>query len=642
MLFVLHPLATESVVTAVGRGSVLAGTFVLAGLFLFLRCTRDESSPRYEFVAFSCVCFALGVAAHASALGFVLIVTAVGLCAYPHRTWRAHVATLFPCWFLFAALLVYYGASGSSMLRTPDFGLACYALLKVFAPVGLSAIPHFAPVSWVFLAVPLAVGVAAAVFKWLPGLAMIWTSGALIAGTATYAEPSERTAYLAVAGAVLLVPWFVASIRSAGARAVLGIACGGLVLAAGLGTYTRNIVWRDAATLWADAARLAPGSSAPTRKLGMTYLAQAAGIEKPEEAARLYAQARECLQQAIEQAPDDIDTREALGLALSKTGDADAAAEAFRAVLRVDMNRRESAISIARMLFARFVAQHDTGDLPRTIDYFRHADAIEPLTGTDLTHYGLALAAIGNFEAAEPVLERASLGNDSEEAEPAFKNARELARRVRGLMSQSAGLLAKNPQDPVGLRQRVQGLALAGQTTSAFYGLDRLMRAQPPDYPLWLLMGLICARMSATGSFLNEWATPPAPPEGAPPAWTELARTCAGSGLWDAARTYATSPQAAQELGTKPLLTLAAIALQFRQGARAFDYLNNATKAYPDDPEAWLRLCDVAMAGRDERAARNYLNEAKSRHPDPSEIEKREKALGANASPALAPGTIVQ
>jgi len=642
LLFALHPLATESVVMAIGRGCLLSAAFVLAGLLFFLHGTRDESNPRYSFVAFSCVCFALGAAAHTSALAFVLIVTAASLCAYPGRSKSTQAVSLFPCWFLFAVLLAAQWASSFSSLRMPDFSLACQTLLKIIIPINLSAAPAPVSASWVFLAAPLAVGIVVAAFKWLPGLAMTWMASALLAGTASTADPGERAAYLAIAGAALFVPWLVAVSRTPGIRAAFGIACAALVLSAGAGTYLRNFVWQDPVALWNHAAQLAPHSPVPMRKLGLTLLARANATENPEEAAGLLAHARDCLQQSLEKAPDDSAAREALGVVLMKSGETDAALEAFRAVLRADLTRRTSALSIAHMLFDRHAEHGNVDDLAASVDYFRHADALAPLTGADLTQYGLALSAKGHFEAAEPLLERATLGSDSERAEAPFKHARELARRVRGLMVQSAGVLAKNPRDPAGLRQRAQGLALGGQTMRAFYALDDLMHAQPPDYPLWLLMGLIRARMNATDGFLREWPNPPDPPEGAPPPWTELARTCAGSGLWDAAKIYALSKEAAPAIGGKPLIVLSEIALQFRQGQRAFDLLNEATKAYPDDPEAWLRLCDIATAGRDMTSARNYLNEAQARNADASELDKRRKAIGESGAATPAPGTIVQ
>jgi len=642
LILALHPLATESVVTAIGRGSLLAGIFVLAGLLLFLRGARDESNLRFVFVAFSCVCFALGTAAHTSALAFVLIVSAASLCAYPNRPLSLHASTLFPCWFLFVVLLAVHWAMDFSSFRMPDIGLGRYALLKIIVPIGLSPTPNPVPASWVYLGAPLAVGIVVAAFKRMPGLAMVWISSALLAGTVSPADPGERTAYLAIAGAALFAPWLVAAARAPGIRAAFGIACATLVLAAGTGTYLRNIVWQDPSVLWSHAAQLAPDSAVPMRKLGLTLLARANTAGEPETAAGLFAYARDCLKQSLEKAPDDIATREAFGDALMHMGDSDAALAAFRDVLRVDLTRRTSALSIARILFDRHAAQGNPDDLAASVDYFRHADTLAPLTGAELTQYGLALSAKGHFEAAEPILERATLGSDSDRAEAPFKNARELARRVRGLMVQSAGVLAKNPQDATGLRQRAQGLALGGQTMSAFYALDNLMHAQPPDYPLWLLMGLIRARMNATDGFLREWPNPPDPPEGAPPPWTELARTCAGSGLWDAAKTYALSREASAAIGNKPLILLSEIALQFRQGQRAFDYLNEAVKAYPDDPEAWLRLCDLATAGRDIPSARNYLNEAQSRNADPAECDKRRKAIGGPGAAAPAPGTIVQ
>ncbi|OGP88501.1 MAG: hypothetical protein A2156_03505 [Deltaproteobacteria bacterium RBG_16_48_10] len=90
------------------------------------------------------------------------------------------------------------------------------------------------------------------------------------------------------------------------------------------GSYERNLVWRDKISLWQDAVKKSPQKSRPHYNLGLAY------HEKKE-----YQEAIESYNRSILLKPDDPDAYNNLGLTYKAMGAYPKAIEAFQAALRM-------------------------------------------------------------------------------------------------------------------------------------------------------------------------------------------------------------------------------------------------------------------------------------------------------------------
>jgi tetratricopeptide (TPR) repeat protein len=460
------------------------------------------------------------------------------------------------------------------------------------------------------------------------GAAFLWLAATIELTALGVTDFSERRAYFGLAGAVLLMPWSFSLLRQQSLRAVAGVVAAALILVAGTATYMRNLVWQDEVSLWSDAAQKAPDSPVAARNLGAALLDVGELMGGNPAAAEAFRNAEEQLRRGLDLEPNNAEAMENLGVAVMRRNRPDEAMEIFRGVLRLEVENQPSTLHIAMLWNDKASAVGDQEALAKAVEYYRRADNLAPLSGEALARYGAAVAALGDLDAAEPILARAVGGDEASPLGAMLKDIRETLKRIRSMEQQSAALLLKDPNDPTGLRMRGQIFVLRGETLQAFYLLGSLLRGDSQDFAVWVLTGYAMAKMNAADQFVKEWPTAPSKPNDVKSTWIEVARTCAGSGLWDAAARYVESPPAVAEHGQAPLLLMADLALQMRQVRRAYDYLRRATEAYPNNAEPWLRLCDLALAGNDTGAAANYLGEAQNRGADPAELVRRRDRLG--------------
>ncbi len=652
MLFVLHPLCTESVNYAVGRSGILGTFFVLSSSLLFLRAVGNDSaeeppSLNARALMFSVLCFILACGADHAALAippllFVLDAVAHGKAAAASR-YRVHALY----WAVGIALVAAHMAATGPRITALTPAAFVPFLHQASFPASLNLCTTLAPHAY-FPGLVLLAGVVPAcvavflIFRKPAAFGLAWVVLAFIMTLFSNAAYSERLAYFPLVGVVLLLPWVFTLLRWPAVRAVAGIAVAVLLIAAGTATYSRNLLWQDPILLWSDTAQKSPESPAAALNLGKAYLAVGEALGQNPAAAEALKAAEASLRNATQLDPESAEAARFLGAALVREGRVDDALAALRTSLWLDSTSRDTALYLA-LLFnqkAEGGANHDA--LVEAIGYFQRAHAIAPLEGDPLAQYGMALATIGDFETAEPLLQCAVGGNDESPVATALKNVQETLKRIKTIEQQAATLLAKNPTDPTGLKMQAQALVLRGHSLQAAYVLDRLLRSGTQDFGEWLMMGCVRAKMQDPDGFLREWPMPPPAPAEVKSPWAELAAACAATGMWDAAQKYLESQVTMMQTDSAPLLTLADIAFQLRQGRRGVDYLRKATEAYPKNPVPWLRLCDVAIAGKDADAAGKYLAEAESRGADAAEVTKRKERLGQPVAPGPPVRTMIQ
>ncbi|PTY08175.1 hypothetical protein DB347_00890 [Opitutaceae bacterium EW11] len=290
LLWVLHPLQTESVTYVVQRAESLMGFFFLLSLYAFVRSVDAPGHRRWLLLAFfSCL---LGVGTkEVIALAPVLTVfydraflAGSFLEVWRRRRW-SHLL-LFATWIPLLVLIVGQGGD-----RGGTFSLNSWDLARTYWTAQLEAVSRYLRLSVVpwpqafdyGFPVPIAPGmlvVYAAVVASAAGAALyaLWRSprlgflGAWFFGilAPTSLVPGilqstvEHRMYLPLAAVLAFVAATLVAALGRRALPVLAVA----VFAAGVGTWLRNGVYSDDLTLWQDTVAIRPQSAIAQANVG--------------------------------------------------------------------------------------------------------------------------------------------------------------------------------------------------------------------------------------------------------------------------------------------------------------------------------------------------------------------------------------
>lgn len=372
LIWALHPLQTETVVSVAQRTEALCGLWLLLTLYTFARGWR----------ALAVLCCLAGMATKE-----VMVVAPVLVLAYDRafmagtlrralRERRGFYAALASTWLLLGALLVHAGGSRGTAagfglgvspwryLLTQTEALGRYLRLAVW-PEGLTLdygthlAQSVADVLVPSVLVLALLGVSA--WAWLrrPAAGFVGAWFFLILAPSSSVVPlvtqtiAEHRMYLPLAAVVVLAVWGVHALVPRHLRWV----CAAAVLALGAITIARNHDYHDAVTIWADTVAKQPGNARAQNNLGWAWhergdfaeatrhYARAVALSPAYVSARynwgalLLAQndpaaAAEQLQVAVRLAPQHIDARVNLGNALLRVGRVDEAIVQFEAAAR--------------------------------------------------------------------------------------------------------------------------------------------------------------------------------------------------------------------------------------------------------------------------------------------------------------------
>ncbi|HNV86940.1 MAG TPA: tetratricopeptide repeat protein [Candidatus Omnitrophota bacterium] len=133
-------------------------------------------------------------------------------------------------------------------------------------------------------------------------------------------------------------------------------------------TYVRNNVWKDEVTLWGDAVRKSPAKARPNNNYGKAL----ADFDRYEEAIPY-------LEKAIEIQPDQAEYYDNLGLAYKYVGNSDKAIELYKEAIEKD----PKGLDPYRHLTAIYLAKED---FPRAEAYLKEAIELDPRS-SDLYYY---------------------------------------------------------------------------------------------------------------------------------------------------------------------------------------------------------------------------------------------------------------
>jgi len=313
LLFLCHPLQTESVIYIISRSEVLAATFYLGGVFLFQSVweRRRSASGTLKFLGLPTllfIIFALGFSVKQTLITLPAIILLYALCQCDRDSgpirfllrWKWILACIFLVAFslllrkLLADETFLIGPSNPEemvgrkkyMLSQPSVLVFYYLKLLLF-PVSLNIDPDFAVVthfmSWRFLVPSALLG---ALF-YLSAKSRIYFFG--IAWFLIILSPSssiitlhdlaaEHRVYLASYGFYLLLalglwqgifsrPQFSEAAKKATAFFLTVALVGSLSVM----TMKRNLTWRSELTLWEDTRNKSPNLVRPLINLGRAY-----------------------------------------------------------------------------------------------------------------------------------------------------------------------------------------------------------------------------------------------------------------------------------------------------------------------------------------------------------------------------------
>jgi tetratricopeptide (TPR) repeat protein len=508
LIWVVHPLLTESVTYVIQRTELLMALFCLLTLYCAIRGWR--SNRRFVWFSAAVLACALGIASKEAAVVAPLLVLlyertfVTPSFAGALRRHGGLYAGLAASWILLGVLM-----AASPRGETAGFGLGVSALayLQTQAQVILWYL------RLCFWPAPLSVAydwpIAAAFTEYAAqGLAVLALVGAALVGLwrrhwtgflgawffLTLAPTSsvvpivsevvaERRMYLPLASVVVLAVtagwWGLAQLgrRSPSARPVLrGLGVVGvLALAAGLGAVTaqRNRAYRSVEAIWRDTVAKYPQDDRARTNLAMALL----------QAGRLDDAIAEC-RAALRLNPGNYITHNALGFALSQQGAPREAVAHCLTAVRLNpgyyqahnnlanalqaLGRYEEALqhyNEALSLWPDYAPAHgslgyalaQTGRLDEAIGHYRRALELAPGNVLCLNNLGNALARRNQHEQAIEVLRRA-LAIDPHSASTYNNLASALA---------SSGDLA------AGVEYYQKALELAPDSLSAHYNLAR-------------------------------------------------------------------------------------------------------------------------------------------------------------------------
>ena len=438
LLWIVHPLQTESVTCIIQRTELLGGFFLLLTLYGFIRST---SSAHARFWAiFSILACAFGMAAKefmVTAPLLVLLYDRSFVSGTFRNAWRArhgYYLGLAATWIVLAGLLVQFpqrnhnvgfglGVSSWDYLLTQCRALTLYLKLSLWPhplvlDYGMPVDPSLTAVWWRAVIV---VGLLSATVWALWRRPMLGFVGAwffvILSPSSSFVPLTTQTIaehrmYLPLASVVVLV---VLLLWRYTGRYALPVSLGlGVALVAW--TWQRNEIYASGLSIWADTVAKAPGNFRAHYNFGNALAAairsadalaqyEAALRLKPNEPTILYNYASTlvqsgrvpegivCFQEALKYGPAKADVLVNLGAALASAERFPEAIEAYRRAASLEPKASDIRASLGSALIA-------AGHLDEGIRELEAAVATDPSNLDARVELADILAEIGRIDEA--------------------------------------------------------------------------------------------------------------------------------------------------------------------------------------------------------------------------------------------------
>jgi protein O-mannosyl-transferase len=484
LVWALHPLQTEAVTYIVQRVESLMSLFFLLTLYCFIRSVEAPQPRRWQACAILS-CFLGATTKEVIALAPVLVLLydrtfiAGSFAEAWRKRWRLHVA-LACTWLVLAGLVASTGwnRNGTSGF---DIGVPPSAYwLTQFEAVARYLWLSFWPHPQVFeygtfwakdvanvlpyaaVVVPLAAAALVALWRWpVVGFLGAWFFGIL---APTSIMPGriqmivEHRMYLPIAAVIALVAvGVVARCGRAGMVALLAWAgaLGGL-------TENRNLVYRDARTLWTDTAAKRPGNDRAHNNLGNALVDSgqiADGIVHYQTALRIR--------------PDYPEAHSNLGNALLKEGRIAESIAECQASLKLQPDYAKAHNNLGNALL-------EAGRAQEAISHYERALRLRP--GDAKTHYNLGNAWLKLERPADAIAEyKVALRIQPNDAEARYNlgNGFFVAGQTREAMEQYIRALQIDPGYLDARTNLGNALLQEGRTPEAIAQFEIVLRAKP-------------------------------------------------------------------------------------------------------------------------------------------------------------------
>lgn len=409
LLFVTHPILTEAVNAVSFREDLLVFMFYITALIFYIRTfstiSRIKSTVIYMF---SCFSYVLALLSKEMAVTLPIIIYLYewfyrskknALTSVPsNRHAIGYIAlTLAYFWFRF---YYFYNPieenipawSLKERVLTVPWLFLNYIKVVIF-PVSLSVIHKISSVdlSVFLLSFSIAVFVVVITFlvkekNFIFGILFFGITLLPVYNIIPIVNPfAERYLYLPVAGFVTAI-YYLISERLLSRHRVLsyGILTA-LLLIIGLNSWhvlTRNRVWLDSNSLWADTIRKAPDDSRVYNEIGAAYIDQNKFDEAVEE-----------FKAALKLHPDNPMSRHNLGFVYYKQGRFEEAIQEFKAALRLRPNYSLAHNNLGNVYFSQ-------GRLEEALREYEKAVEIDTDNPSSYTNMGNVYSNTGNFDKA--------------------------------------------------------------------------------------------------------------------------------------------------------------------------------------------------------------------------------------------------
>jgi protein O-mannosyl-transferase len=447
LVFAIHPLRVEPVAWASARSEILASLFFLCSVLFYLQAVQTDQLNRRGVPWMTLSVSAYGVSLLSGLSGIALPGVLLVLDVYPLGRFAASGNWLSPearrlykektPYLLMAlvAVAIAFVATNEESFASETFGepamteiergvaAPIFQFWKAFVPFGLSAAYELR--GWV-LALSACASLAVSIWlyfirkrwpallaSWVCYLMLLW----LVPNHRSFGLEmlSDRRTYLScipwtvLTGAAAMRCWQI-YLKGGFRRWLLfaGVGASAMILL-GLGALTsaQTRVWRDAETLWKNAAA---GSGASKAYYNLAALFETKG--KYDEAIASYRQVTKI-------DPQRWDAHEKAALLLQKQDKIREAVEHFRSAVKINPGATEARSNLAAGLVSR-------GEMIEAVQQFRRVLELAPERNETRVKLGTILAVQGRLGEATVLLQQAA-DHDPQDAKTLLKLGQVLA-----------------------------------------------------------------------------------------------------------------------------------------------------------------------------------------------------------------------
>jgi tetratricopeptide (TPR) repeat protein len=423
VVFVLHPLQTETVTYLVTRSMLIITALYFTGLIVFVRAARAMGKGRlFYYVALFAVSL-MGVASREDFVTFPVMLLVYDLFFISRfsfqdvlRKWKLYIPAVLPLPYLAFLVLNWEQVAGFKIesitqleYLITQFNVHWTYLRLVILPINQN-LDYDYPVARSLLEFPTLLSFIGYAGLWAAALALSRRRPAVsfsilwflitITPASSFVPLLDRMfehrMYLPSAGifGVLTAGTFavLGRIRGKGARASVVLACVLVLLSFGATTYARNDLWSDHIGMWEDTVKKSPRKARPHNNLGQAYFAKGFN-EKAEEH----------FEKAIALDPFYADPHFNLGSVYYRRGMHEEAAEQFNYAVYAKPKNAEAHLNLALALAA-------TGERKKAERHLKIAASLRPYPEA---HYNLGVLYMkkGNREKARREFSRALVLN---------------------------------------------------------------------------------------------------------------------------------------------------------------------------------------------------------------------------------------